>query len=125
MANTKVRVERRQYKRLRVQDDAFVMLRPSNTGAGRLINISPAGLMFEYITMNEPSVEATELEIFLTGSHFSLHEVPCQIVWDLPIYENLTFSIHKRRCGVQFGELKQRQVSQLEYFMQNYTTGTA
>jgi hypothetical protein len=123
MANTKVGVERRKYKRLRVKDDAFVMLRPSDTGAGRLINISPAGLMFEYVTMNEPSVEATELEIFMTDNVFRLHEVPCQIVWDLPIYKNLTFSLHMRRCGVQFGELTHSQISQLKYFIQNHTTG--
>jgi len=123
MANTKVGVERRKHKRLRVQDDVFVTLRPSDTGAGRLINISPAGLMFEYVTMNQPSIEATELEIFMTDNVFRLHEVPCQIVWDLPIYKNLTFSLHMRRCGVQFGELTYSQISQLEYFIQNHTTG--
>ncbi|UCG80975.1 MAG: PilZ domain-containing protein [Desulfobacterales bacterium] len=123
MENTKVRVERRKCKRFRVVDGAFVMLRPSDTGAGRLINISPAGLMFEYVTTQEPSVEPTELEIFVTGSQFRLREVPCQSIWDLPVHKHLTNSLHKRRCGVQFKELSPHHISQLEYFFERYTIG--
>jgi hypothetical protein len=125
MTNRKERVERRKHKRFRVQDGAFVILSPSDTGAGRLKNISLGGLMFEYVTVKAPSIDATELEIFLTDSLFRLHQVPCQSVWDLPVYKSSSFSLQKRQCGVQFGELSPHQVSRLEYFIQNHTTGEA
>ncbi len=83
------------------------------------------GLTFDYVTRKAPSIEATELDIFLTDSDFRLYEFPCQSVWDLITYEIPTIALHKRRCGVQFGELTQSQIFQLEDFIQNYTTGPA
>jgi hypothetical protein len=125
MTNTKKRVERRKHRRFRVQEGAYVILSPSDTGAGRLKNISMGGLMFEYVSVKAPSINATELEIFVTDSLFRLHQIPCQSVWDLPIYKSPTFSLQKRRCGVQFGDLSPHQLSRLEYFIQNHTTGEA
>ena len=88
MTDGKKRVERRKHKRFRVQEGAFVILSPSDTGAGRLKNISMGGLMFEYVTVKTPSINATELEIFLMDSPFRLHQVPCHSVWDLPVYKS-------------------------------------
>ena len=123
MTDTKVLVERRQHKRFRAKSGAFVILRPCDTGAGRLINISMHGLMFEYVSTKEPSATATEVEIFVTDSVFHLYGVPCQSIWDLPIYELPDISLQKRRCGVQFGELSPQHITQLEYFIENYTSG--
>jgi hypothetical protein len=123
MTNTEVVVERRQDRRFVAKSGAFVILRPFDTGAGRLINISMGGLMFEYVSTKEPAATATEAEIFLTESVFRLYGVPCHSVWDLPIYEIPDISLHKRRCGVQFGELSPQQATQLEYFIDHYTSG--
>jgi hypothetical protein len=114
----------------RVQGDgAFVALSPSDTGVGRIIDISMGGLMFEYVTVKEPSIEAkepsiepTELEIFVPGAEFRLGGLPCKSIWDRPSSEVFNTPLHKRRCGVQFGELKQSQIAQLEYFIQNHVT---
>lgn len=123
MTKKKVQVERREYKRFRVQNGAFVILKPSDTGAGSLIDISMGGLTFDYVSGQAPSIQATELDIFVTDSGFRLQGVPCQSIWDLITYEIPTTSLHKRRCGVQFGELTQNQVSELEHFIQSYTIG--
>jgi hypothetical protein len=123
MTDTKVLVERRKHKRFVAKSGAFVILRPFDTGAGRLINISMGGLMFEYVSTKEPSAIATEAEIFVTDSVFRLYGVPCHSVWDLPIYEMPDMSLHKRRCGVQFGELSPHQTTQLKYFIDHYTSG--
>jgi hypothetical protein len=125
MTDGKKRVERRKHKRFRVQEGAFVILSPSDTGAGRLKNISMGGLMFEYVTVKTPSINATEVEIFLTDSLFRLYQVPCHSVWDLPVYKSSSSLLQKRQCGVQFGELSPHQISRLEYFIQNHTTGEA
>jgi hypothetical protein len=123
MTDGKAKVERRKHKRFRVQEGAFVILNPSDTGAGRLVNISMGGLMFEYVATKEPSIEATELELFVTDSVFRLYGVPCKSVWDLPVYKHPTMPLQKRQSGVQFGELSAHQKSQLELFIEKHTTG--
>jgi hypothetical protein len=123
MTERKVQVERRKHKRFRVEDGAFVALRPSDHGVGRLIDISMGGLTFDYVTMQPPSVKATELDIFVTNSSFRLFEIPCQSVWDLNTYDIPTTPIHKRRCGVEFGDLTSRQILQIENFIENHTVG--
>ena len=110
--------------RSRLQDCAYVILsRPSDAGAGVLLNISMGGLMFEYITMKAPSIEATELEILMPNGEFRLGGIPCQGIWDKATAQVSTTSLHKRQCGVQFGQLTQSQIVQLEYFVQNYAMG--
>jgi hypothetical protein len=122
MKDAKAQVERRKHERFLVQEGAFVILTPSDTGAGKLINISMGGLMFEYVATKEPSVKATELELFVTDSVFRLHGVPCKSVWDLPVYKHPTIPLQKRQSGVQFGELSPHHRSQLEFFIQNHTS---
>ena len=86
-----------------------------------MVNISLSGLMFEYVSTKEPSVEATELELFVTDSVFRLYGVPCKKVWDLPIYKHPTMPLQKRQSGVEFGELLPHQKSQLEDFIEKHT----
>jgi hypothetical protein len=123
MTNTKAQVERRKHKRSEVQDDTFVLLRSDDTKLGTLINITMNGLTFHYIGREEALSELAQLGILLPDNHFYLFKVPCKIISDLKLYKNHPSPISMRRCGVQFGELTQSQVSQLQYFIQNYTTG--
>lgn len=123
MTNTKAQVERRKHKRSEVQDDTFVLLRSDDTKLGTLINITMNGLTFHYIGREEALSELAQLGILLPDSHFYLFKVPCKIISDLKLYKNHPSPISMRRCGVQFGELTQSQASQLQYFIQNYTTG--
>jgi hypothetical protein len=120
MIDTTELVERRRHKRFRIRNGAFVILDPSDTGAGRLIDISVNGLTFDYVASQEPPIEETELQISLTYSGFRLYGVPCKAIWNLVTYEIPTTSLHTRRCGVQFGDLTPQQASQLEYFIQNH-----
>jgi hypothetical protein len=65
-----------------------------------------------------------ELEIFLADNSFYLEKIPVMTVSNLQIADEVPFSsITTRRHGVQFGELLDYQISQLEYFIQNHTTG--
>lgn len=105
MTDTSAIVERRKHKRYIVSKGAFVAIRPPDTGVGRIIDISIAGLTFDYVTMQKPMIRATELEIFVTNSSFRMYEVPCKSVWDLTTYDIPTIPLHKRQCGVEFGKL--------------------
>ena len=123
MLNAKVQLDRRQYKRFRVREGAFVILRPGDTGVGRLKDISMSGLRFEYMSWHAVPIEAVKLDICLTGTAFCLFDIPCQSIWEETIFEKPQASFYWKRCGVEFGELTQAQISQLEYFIQNYTEG--
>ena len=123
MAKKKWKFERRKDKRFRVQNGAFVLLRPSDTGVGQIRDISMGGLRFDYVTDKESSIEGTELDIFVTNSSFRSYKIPCQTVWHRTIYESSLTSVSKKECGVQFGDLTDRQVSWLEHFIQKHTEG--
>jgi hypothetical protein len=123
MLNAKVQLDRRQHNRFRVQDGAFVILRPGDPGVGRLIDISMGGLRFEYMSWNASRIETVKLDISLKDSAFGLYDIPYQSIWEETIHENPLASFYWKRCGVKFGELTQAQISQLEYFIQNYTEG--
>ncbi|MBW2171957.1 MAG: PilZ domain-containing protein [Deltaproteobacteria bacterium] len=123
MASKKEPVDRRQRKRFRVRDDTVVIFRSPDAGMGRLIDISMGGLTFNWVTSEVLPIEATKLDICRTGSLFILYNLPCQSIWELSVYETRPTSLHTKRCGVQFGELTPDQISQLEHFIQNHTTG--
>ena len=123
MLNAKVQLDRRQHKRFRVQHGAFVIIRPGDTGVGRLKDISMGGLRFEYMSWNAARIEAVKLDICLKDSAFGLYDIPCQSIWGETIYEAPPASFYWKRCGVEFGELTQAQISQLESFIQNCTEG--
>lgn len=113
----------RKHKRFRVQDGAYVVCKTSHTVAGRLINISLNGLTFDYSAIQEPSMGATQLEIYVTYGGFRLYGTPCKPMWDLITYQVPTTSQHMRQCSMEFGQLTPQQAPQLEYFIQNHTVG--
>lgn len=122
MLSKKVQVERRAHKRFRVQGGAYVMLRPSRTHIGRIIDIGMGGLSFECFGKEESANHPKELEIFVADSTFRVN-MPCQLVYELPIHESPLTFFKKRRCGVQFGELTEYQTSLLSRFIERHTMG--
>jgi c-di-GMP-binding flagellar brake protein YcgR len=123
MTNEEERVERRKHKRLRVEEDAYVILKPYT--AGRLIDISMDGLTFDYVSTKEPSKIESELDIAVINSAFSLRNVPCKILSDFRTKSLPSNPLSIRRCGVQFRDLTPHQKSQLQRFIQNHTVGEA
>jgi len=123
MVKTKVRVERRKHKRFQVHSGAFVILSPSDTCMGQIIDIGMDGLAFECIGSEEPSSRPNKLEIFVTNSAFCLKELPCQIVYDLTTYQSPLSPLNKKRYGVQFGKLTPHQKAQLADFIEHHTIG--
>ena len=122
MVKQKKVVDQRQLKRFLVREDTVVIFRSPDAGMGRLIDISMGGLTFDWVTSEVLPIEATRVDICRTGSLFILYNLPCRTIWELSIYEKRPTSLHRKRCGLQFGKLTPQQVSQLKYFIQNHTT---
>jgi hypothetical protein len=93
---------------------------------GKIIDISEGGLAFRYINTEDKTSGPCELDIFLSDGNFYLNKVPFKNISDVEM-DNVPSlaSIRTRRSGVQFGELTQSQIFDLEYFIQNHTVGEA
>ena len=124
MSNMKELAEQREYKRFRVPKDAFAALGPDYIKVGQIINISMGGLAFRYLGSEGPS-NASELEIFLAGRAFYLYKLHFETVWDSLTDKKPCSCINMKVCGLQFGDLTPQQISQLEYFIQEYALGEA
>ncbi|HID28506.1 MAG TPA: PilZ domain-containing protein, partial [Desulfobacterales bacterium] len=121
--NMKKPVERRKNGRLQVRRDAFVAFRPDYVTLGQIVNLSMGGLAFRCIRHEKPSNESSELDIFLPGSAFYLYKVPFVIIWSLKTpSDTSSYSSPTWQGGVQFGELKAHEESQLKDFIENCTT---
>jgi hypothetical protein len=117
-------VERRKHRRFQIQHGAFVILKSYDNKVGRIADISPDGLSFIYHTSGEGSVMATQLDIFVAGSPVQMYMIPCRTISDAEIDSDIHRSMITRRCGVQFGTLRQDQIFQLNYLMQHNTIPT-
>lgn len=119
-------VEQRRNSRLQVTRDAFVAFGPHYVRLGQIVDVSMGGLAFRCLDGQEPSRGSSELDIFLAGTAFYMHKLPFKTISDLEVADELwSGAATIRRYGVQFGQLTSNQISQLEYFIRNYTRGEA
>ena len=127
MTNKKEGVERRKHKRFQAPENALVVFRPRAIKVGLIIDISMGGLTFRYTDMDreEPSKESFELDIILLDSDFRLEKVPFKSQRDVEIHRVPVGpkTMTMRQCTVQFGELTQNQIFQLERFIKDHTQG--
>jgi PilZ domain len=119
-------MEKRKFTRFRVQDDAFAAIRGNFTKVGKIDNISLNGMAFRYLAekIAKEISSHSQVDIFLTNNSFNLIGVPCNIIYD--VNESTYFKndeIISRRCGIKFGSLKEEDKENLEFFINNHTTG--
>ncbi len=101
-------MEERQFKRHVPRQEVSVWLNLPPDGQdwfiGRLINICPAGLCFEYVAMNKRIVDSPDKDcaVFLRTDDLSI-SLSGTIVYDTS--QGPTFILEMRRCGLQFKEL--------------------
>ncbi|MGD9082868.1 MAG: PilZ domain-containing protein [Desulfobacterales bacterium] len=117
-------VERREHKRFLVQEGAYALLKNSSSKLGQIKNISRGGLAFSYIVDGEQIHESFKVDIFMSNIGYCLRDVPSKKISDFHIDNRLPFSTFSiRQAGIQFNELNYSQLSQLDNFMRDYTTG--
>ena len=118
--------ERRKHKRFPVRGDAFVMLKPQSEILGKIIEVSRGGLSFRYVPNGRfvPfNHHRQTLHILLADHSFNFDSFPCKIIsdWEISDYEFGFTLLSTRRQGVQFTDLSDECVKQLEYFFRNHT----
>lgn len=125
MEENKILIERRKYRRFKVRHPAFVVFNTQPTRLGEILDISMSGLSFRYMVDSEEVVnQSRELDILFGDDDFYLDKLPFSTVCDRLSNNGLPFStMIMRRRGVRFGELNDMQRDQLEYFIENNTSG--
>ncbi len=141
MDNRKELIERRKHHRFKVKRGAVAaMIKTSsekkeqaedirmNEGSiafiqmGQIINISKGGLTFCYFDGEDEYNKLFDLDIFFVQDSFYSKKIPANIVWVSQTVSNPSLSLLKsKQRGLQFEELTPHQISQLDFFLQNYT----
>ncbi len=118
-------VERRQHKRIQIKSQAdAVLLGPTFTKGVQIIDISKGGLAFRYVHGQKPSNGLFELDILWDHIDLNLIKLKVKTISDYQIPDEFLLDvIPLRRCGAQFAELTKDQISQLENFIENDSTG--
>jgi hypothetical protein len=98
----------------------FVYFKPHGARVGEVINISWGGLAFRYMGGKEPSDGSDKLNIILEEGGFHVNDVLFRTVTDFGTYQIPFTSVTMRQSGVQFGELTQHQMSQMEGLIEKH-----
>ena len=80
-------IDRRSADRFSVSKSAIALLRPGAIQVGQITEISKSGLVMQYYHEGEPALEATEVDIMLTGTsrEIIIEKLPIQIVSDVAL----------------------------------------
>ena len=117
-------MERRKFTRFRAQDSAFAALRGDYSKVGKIYDISLNGLAFRYLAEEMSEEEYTHVDIFLSDNGFHLHNVPCNVIYNVKESTSGSLSISPYRCGLKFKPLKGEKQVKLEFFLNNYSSGS-
>ena len=121
-------VEQRKEVRLLPPANTFAAIGNKFNKVGKVINISLRGLAFEYLTGEEKDNYCSKVDIFIVGNVFNLCNVPCQIVYDIPIHiprvnNDYIKILTRRRCGIKFDNLSRDNNIQLKLFLGTQAEG--
>jgi len=112
--------ERRKDKRFKLKSSAFAIMNHSPKRIGKITDISKSGLALRYSKHGEGSNELNELYIFKSDFSFCIDDIKAKTISDVEIIgKTLIGSKEMRRCGIQFEDLSNNQISQLVNFIQN------
>ncbi|MBM4306008.1 MAG: PilZ domain-containing protein [Deltaproteobacteria bacterium] len=119
---------KRKHPRFLVKGDAIVAIQNGLNRIGKVKDVSLGGLSFEHIYDTELNWVDSRKNLFLWIDDFTLHKIPCRIVYDSPLstpseYESLTIQLITSRCGVEFKDLTDGQADRLNFFLKTYTKG--
>ena len=112
--------ERRKDKRFKLKSSAFAIMNHSPKRIDKITDISKSGLAIRYFKNGEDSNDLKVLDILKSDFSFCINDIKAKTISDVKIIDNtLIGSKEMRRCGIQFEDLSNNQISQLENFIQN------
>jgi len=117
------RIDRRVHKRFKVREESFAFIENDSKILCKIKNISRGGVSLVTIANAEHIPELFDTDIFVTGRVFYLKDVPSKKISESHLDAKSLFNTFvKSQVGIQFRELNNDQVSQLEVFLKNHAT---
>ena len=117
--------ERRKNKRYRVQKGVLVAPNTNVRKLWQVLDIGMGGLAFRYVSNTGELKTSSDLDIMTGDTRFLLEQIPYRSISDLEMSDDTVSSRNLRRRGVQFGDMSDTQVRQLEYLIRSHTVGEA
>jgi hypothetical protein len=117
--------DRRLSDRFNVSNSAVALLRPGLIQVGQITEISKSGMVMQYYHRGEPSLEATEVDIMLTGSsdEIIIEKLPIQIVSDVALTEaDIPESRQLRKRAIAFRSLSPEQQTEVGKFIRLFSS---
>jgi hypothetical protein len=115
-------VEKREYKRYLAKKGAYAVLRNHYRSLGEILDISIAGLAFQYVSTGTKLNGCSELDILLDQKGLYSVMLPFKTISDFELdYGVPAGSVRMRRRGVQFTSLRANQLALLENFIKTFT----
>lgn len=112
--------DRRKDKRFKLKNPAFAIMNNSPKRIGKITDISKSGLAIRYSKNGEGSDDLKELDIFRSDFSFHIGVIKAKTISDIEIIDKTLIGAKEmRRCGIQFEDLSNNQLCQLETFIQN------
>jgi hypothetical protein len=114
--------ERRAHPRYTPVETAYAALGAEFSKVGKIYDFSLGGLSFEYLDSKIANGENYSVDIFLVDQSFHMHNIRCNVVYDLSIYDQSETDglLVKRRCGVEFTAPSNDQKKEFEFFLSHY-----
>ncbi len=114
----------RRYTRFFTENRVYIALGNDFSKVGKVVDISIAGLAFEYYSEVEDSLRGTSnATIFVTQDDFQLIDLACEVVYDTSISilnHKSDLALKKKRCGLRFMTLTEAERNFLERLIQVY-----
>ena len=102
--------ERRKFTRFQVKNRSFAL----DKKFGPVVDISMDGLTFLHMPNDLDSKESNETGMLFAGEILFCNDLPVRVITDQTVGDE---SARLRRGGLQFGDLTQDQLAQLESFI--------
>jgi hypothetical protein len=110
-----------QAEDMRMNQGSFATA-PEYIQMGQITNISKGGLAFRYFYGEDEHNKLFDLDILFVHDSFYLKKLLANTVWVSQAVRKPSLSVLKcKEQGFQFDELTPHQISQMDFFLQNYT----
>ena len=115
-------IKPRQFSRFKAIEGAFVSFGSrSHDGSGIIRDISSGGLSFEYIPVANSPNKISEIDIISDDQKVRIKKLPCKKIYELPIEDNNYTPVQMYQVGIQFRQIKHKQINKLVRFINDPT----
>ena len=114
--------ERRRTQRSRAKKGKIVLIKADQITIASLIDISDAGVAFQYIHEKNYEVKTKKIDLFSADDNMFIEDIPIETksAFDITLENKDQEEVTIVRCGVKLGPLNNEQASLLSDFIRKH-----